>query len=317
MSITRRVITNNKMTMCISFRTIILFIVISVIFSCKANHEEEEKISSPEVSRFETTGPEEEFDMKVIFYGVYLPTEMSGIFERVGANYDPSLLHSPDIFSRYDNAHSIALNIGIYGVDMSYSRLFDQSAMTAKYFSTIQLMTEKLGIPEGYFEELILKMENNISEKDSLISIATRMYEKTDKYLKQNEKDPFAALIITGGWVEALYIASEIFAANPENIEVMDRIAEQKYSLNSLITLLSNYQDDIKIAEYILLLKRLRKAFNKYEIYYAKDNFSLDTAGQQIKASEYNSDVDQEIVFEIGSLTRQIRRKFTDPVGEM
>ncbi len=242
-----------------------------------------------------------------IFYNIYMPTEMSRLFERVGANFNPDILNSADNISRYTTPHLIALNMGIYGVDMSYTRIFDQVGSTAKYFATVHVLSEKLGIPDTYYQNILDALEKYRNEKDSLTKFAGDVYEMVDKFLKENEKDSYAALVVMGGWIEALYIATKISESNPENMEIMDRIAEQKYSLNSLIFLLNNYQDDLQITEYLLMLKQLKKTFDKCEIYYNHENFKVDTVNKLISTNEYVVEVSPEIISEIAALISEIR----------
>jgi hypothetical protein len=128
-------------------------------------------------------------------------------------------------------------------------------------------------------------------------------------FLKGNGNDSYAALIVFGGWVEALYIASKILESDPENIEILDRIAEQKYSLNSLISLLSNFQESIKVSECILRLKKLKSSFEKFEIYYEKENLQLDTVNKLISASDYESSMSPKIALEINTLVTEIRQE--------
>jgi hypothetical protein len=126
--------------------------------------------------------------VRKIFYNMYLPTEMIRILENTGANYTPSILNSADNFSRYQSDFKIAVNIGIYGVDMGYTRLFEQNVALAKYFSTIQIMSEKLGIPKDFYDDLRLKLEAAYSDKDSLSRLTSDLYESTDAFFKRKRK---------------------------------------------------------------------------------------------------------------------------------
>jgi hypothetical protein len=251
-------------------------------------------------------------NVRMIFYNMYLPTEMSRLFEKVGANYTPGILNSADNFSRYDQKSKIALNLGLYGVDLSYCRIFGQNAATAKYFSTIQVLYEKLGIPNDFYVDLMKGMEKNYSDKDSLAKFASEVYDRADRYLRENNNDAYAALIISGGWIESLYLASKIAENNPENVEIRERIAAQKYSLNSLISLLSNYQENIIITEYILMLKGLKKTFDKFDIYYNHDSFQLDTINKLISATEYKITLSPEVLKEINTEISEIRSQIVD-----
>jgi hypothetical protein len=245
--------------------------------------------------------------VRLIFYNMYLPTEVSRIFERVGANYNPDILNPSDNFTRYDGDAKIALNIGVYGVDMSYCRIFGQSAPTAKYFSTIQLLYERLGISSAYYEDLLRRLEKYYDDKDSLAKFAGEVYERADRYLRENKRDSNAAMIIAGGWCEGLYIACRISEKNPDNVEITERIAAQKYSLTSLISLLGNYQEDIVTAQFLLMLKNLKRSFDKIDIYYNQANFQLDTVNKLITATDYEIRLSPEVLAEINKQISEIR----------
>lgn len=280
-----------------------LSLVLLVWFGSCKNPEKTENKEGFSVE--EETIPAQE--LRKIFYNMYLPDEMSRLFERVGANYDSDITNSPDNFSRYSDNNRIAVSIGIYGVDLSYSRLFEQNLAVANYLSTIKLLTDKLGIPGARVDNLYQRIENNISNQDSVAQITTMLYTKTDNYLKEQGLDSHAALVVMGGWIEALYIACKILEANSNNMEIMDRIAEQKYSLNSLLTMLNNYQDDIFVAENILMLKKLKRVFDKFDIYHSQENFSLDTVNKTITTTGYESSLTPEIATEISHVISDIR----------
>ncbi|MFW5820290.1 MAG: hypothetical protein ACOCWA_03310 [Bacteroidota bacterium] len=284
------------------FLSVSCFLLV-IISSCKQHEESPEEEITGDFSSHSV----ESQRVREIFYTMYKPEEMSRIFQKVGANFDPDLPHSPEHFARYRKPGEIAIAIGVYGVDLHYARMFDQEMLTARYFTVVEILSEKLGIPQTYYEDIFEKLEEKFPDRDSVSIIASKIYDKTDNFLKENKKNSLAARIVMGGWVEALYIATKILESNPYNMEIMERIGEQKYSLNSLIYLLSNYQEDIRITEYILMLKRLRKAYARYEIYYDEEGFKLDTTNKKITAQEYESEFDDEIVSEITMVIEEIR----------
>ena len=201
-----------------------------------------------------------------IFYNMYLSVEMSTLFESIGAVFDADLLNSTSKIPEYITSSKKALNLGVYAVDLSYSRIFEQIEYTGRYFNAMQKLSEELGIPSNYFQNTAKKFDRNINDKDSLIIIANEVYDATDNYLKENERYSAAAEIILGGWTEALHIAVDV-ANESKQIEVFERVAEQKYSLENLIDMLENYKDDEIILDYLNKLEQLRQPFNKlYEI---------------------------------------------------
>jgi hypothetical protein len=201
-----------------------------------------------------------------IFYNMYLSVEMSTLFESIGAVFDADLLNSTSRIPEYITSSKKALNLGVYAVDLSYSRIFEQIEYTGRYFNAMQKLSEELGIPSDFFQNTAKKFDRNINDKDSLIIIANEVYAATDNYLKENERYSAAAEIILGGWTEAMHIAVDV-ANESKQIEVFERVAEQKYSLENLINMLDNHKDDEVIMDYLSRLEQLRQPFSKlYEI---------------------------------------------------
>ena len=58
-----------------------------------------------------------------------------------------------------------------------------------------------------------------------------------DQYLKNNDRDDVSALVLVGGWVESLYLTVSDAAAL-KDAAMVNRIGEQKNTLNALIQLL-------------------------------------------------------------------------------
>jgi hypothetical protein len=196
-----------------------------------------------------------------IFYNMYLSVEMSSLFQTSGAVYKPELLNSADKITDYVTSSKKALNLGVYAVDLSYAKVFEQYETAAKYFNAMEKMAEELGIPSTYFENTAKRFDQNINNKDSLISIANEVYMATDKYLRENERYSAAAQIILGGWVEALDIAVDV-ANSTKSLDIIERFAEQKNSLVNVIDMLDDYSDDVAIKQNLQRLKELKPLFD-------------------------------------------------------
>jgi hypothetical protein len=196
-----------------------------------------------------------------IFYNMYLSVEMSSLFQTSGAVYKPELLNSADKVTDYVTSSKKALNLGVYAVDLSYAKVFEQYETAAKYFNAMEKMAEELGIPSTYFENTAKRFDQNINNKDSLISIANEVYMATDKYLRENERYSAAAQIILGGWIEALDIAVDV-ANSTKSIDIIERFAEQKNSLGNVISMLDDYSDDVAIKQNLQRLKELKPLFD-------------------------------------------------------
>ncbi len=245
---------------------------------------------------------------KSIFYHMYLPSEMYKVFEKAGAIYSPDILNPVESVNQYETSYKAALNLGIYGVDLSYNKMFGQNQKTLLYFTVIHKLSQQLGIPDNQFSFALKKMERNISNRDSLTKYATDVYVTTNHFLNENERQATAALIITGGWIEALYVAARIADDNPTNEEIVERIAFQKYSLRSLVSLLNNYQKDSNVARYLLMLKTLKRSFDKFEIYYEPGDLEIDTINKMIRANKIDLNLQEKDINEIKAMIIAIRK---------
>lgn len=290
----------------------ILFLSIILVFSllissCKSDRNVKEKADfTSEMLGLLDSIP---IEPKEIFYQMSLPVEMARMFEQVGANYFPEILNSTDQLSRYDNALKIALNLGVFGVDLSYIKIFDRQPEAVNYFTTIQSLSDDLGIPRNLYSDVLLNLDKYVNNKDSLARVSTKIYRLTDQYLREKGEKYSAAMIMMGGWVEGMYIATQIYERDQGNIILLEKIAEQKYSLNSLISLMNNYHGDTEMTEYLLMLKNLRRSFDKYQIYYKMDDVNVDTIHKVISANKYYINVKPETILEISSKIASLRGK--------
>ncbi len=244
---------------------------------------------------------------RAIYYTMSMPVEMARLFDHVGANFYPDLLSPPDEFGKYTRPAKIALNLGVYGVDLSYVKMFDQHQRSVAYLASINKLADELGIPKQTYGNVMDNLELFVNNPDSLSRVAERLYSTTDNYLREDGQEGAASLVAMGGWIEAMYIATRIYENDPGNIALQDKIAEQKYSLNSLIALMNNYQADLDLAEYLLMLKNLRRTYDQFQLYYKSGDVLVDTSSKTISAEGYYLNVTPAQMHEISTKILNLR----------
>ncbi len=82
--------------------------------------------------------------------------------------------------------------------------------------------------------------------------------------LKDENRQSISALIIAGGWIEGLFIATQV-AKGTNNPEIITRIGEQKLSLNNVINLIESYPADEMTSPVLDYLKDLKKVFDNVQ----------------------------------------------------
>ena len=247
---------------------------------------------------------------KSIFYGLYFPIELTRIFENIGAEYATPILNSTENASNYLTSSKIALNLGAYGVDLGYLQLFHLSQESVIYWTVIEKLTNQLGITGDIINTSRESLDENFHNPDSLIQIATATFAIVKNQLKEQNRESVAAMIMIGGWIEALYIATEaLYNEEDPDPEIITIIAEQKYSLNSLVSFAKNHHQDPEVATYYRKLRLLQNYFREFDIYYKKNDLRIDTVNKVIVTSGNKIDITKENILQIKKLIRKTREE--------
>ena len=197
-----------------------------------------------------------------VFYSIPSPIETTTLLKAAGAKYDAKILNPIENASKYESVASKAMNLGIYGSDLSFTSIFDQTQESMLYLRCTNKLASGLGISGAFDESTTSRIEANMQNRDSLLAIISDSYWNADAYLKDNGQPGVSALIVAGGWMEGLYIAVKI-ANTTKNQGIVTRIGEQKLSLENLIALLDSYKaDNESIPGLLTQLNDLKKVFD-------------------------------------------------------
>src|SRR5690606_15431818 len=115
----------------------------------------------------------------------------------------------------------------------------------------------------------IKSLDPEMSNPDSVTRIMNDVYSKIDHHLREEGNEGTLGLMLMGGWIESMYLATQLAydPANPDP-QVVGKIAEQKYSLISLLSFMKNYYSDPMVVFYTKKLKYLNRWFDTFDIYY-------------------------------------------------
>lgn len=206
--------------------------------------------------------------VKEIFYSLPSPLETAMILKQAGAKYNEELLNSTDNTSRYVTNKSMALNLGIYTTDLSYASLFDQTQATINYMNASKKMAEGLGILNAIDEDVLERLEANINNRDVIMDIISETIMNSSSFLEENDRQAMSTIILVGGWVEGLYIATNLVEDDVDfnNNELIKRIIDQKLTLGTVLSLLNENSDNADVQNVMTDVNELRAIFDKIEI---------------------------------------------------
>lgn len=227
------------------------------LVACNGPQAQEETLSTTT----DTTATIRSERTRNIFHSIPSPMETAGLLKKAGADYDKGILNDVKNVDNYTSASKQALNLGIYGADLSYSSVYNNTQESMLYTSCAQKLAKKLDVNNAFSQEVVDRLEKNRNDRDSLLSIISETYLEVDSYLKENQRDNISALMVAGGWVEGLYIATQI-ARTHDTPELRQRVAEQQLSLKDLLELIRTYSpDDAAVASVLKDLERLDQLF--------------------------------------------------------
>lgn len=245
---------------------------------------------------------------EIVFYNLFSPVDFTYLVAENNAYFNSQLINPINNITKYSQSAKIALNLGIYGADISYLWMFNQSQQALSYRSAIQRLTDQLEIPMEMVDFTFETAENNSHKFDTLVNIARKTYQTADEFLKESGREHSAALILLGGWLETMYIATNMYE-NPD-ATLMARIAIQKFSINSLYQVLQKHQDKEDVAEYLILLRKLKKVFDENTFNFPAECLMIDPIAKQIKlVNPPAQSISQDQYKEIQRITALIRNQ--------
>ena len=204
---------------------------------------------------------------KRIFYSLPSPLETAMLIKNAGADYNEALMNPTANTAKYITSKSKALNLGIYSTDLIYASLFDQNQATLNYIEAAKAMADGLNILDAIDEATVTRLEEQINNRDAIIDIISETLMNSSSFLKENDMEGTASVILVGGWVEGLYIATNLVDENNlEGSKLVERIVDQKLSLDIMVSLLESSPEDADAQAVLEDVKALKLIFDKITI---------------------------------------------------
>lgn len=219
------------------------FILLAVLFTyCSSGKK-------PEQSATEKKEALEAFVEKTFEYPIPTSFEVSKMLEDANAEYQADIVNSTENATNYISEWQKALNLGVYGADLSYTSTFDQTEKTMQLLKVSKQLVEDLNISTAFNMSLVSRIESNIENKDSLILIVTESFFDTYNYLNQNGEEKTSVLVVAGSVIEGLYITSKLIEKSENKEDLMVVLANQKEQVQKLTALLEEHAGDENIAK--------------------------------------------------------------------
>lgn len=207
------------------------------------------------------------------------PIEMAILVKHSGGSYDPALLSNIKNLERYATEGKKTLNMGVYSADVGYTSLYKQTQETMFYLNNVRKLSDAIGLSQAFDQALFDRVEANIQSRDSLLHILSGAYEVSNEFLKENNRINTSLLMLAGGWVETVYLASRLGPGGSATDEILKQIQAQKPVLDKLVEAMALIKDDASVAEMRTLLLPLKEMMDNPDLIQGEgENTTIDRA---------------------------------------
>lgn len=229
-------------------RYITIFVLLIFLFSCKhsgdsgkdpwASLDDLEK-SDSDIQALNVSAQ----TMVEVIDNISSPVEMAALILDLGVPYSNDYLASTKGVDKYSSAFQKAINLGVFGADLGYLNMYNKTGVVMNYISAIKDLADGIKVGQFFDFTTLKRLVTNNTNLDSLMLISQQNFNKMDQYLRENNRGNLSTLIITGVWIEGIYLATQVAKDNPHK-KIKDAVGDQKTIVPIILGLLNNYKKE-------------------------------------------------------------------------
>lgn len=232
----------------------ILILFVSGLVSCRSEKKELKKVEMQQVDSLKT-----EIEKNV--YPLPTSAEVIKKLTELEVGYIFGIANPVANAKKYFTSASKAINLGVYGADLSYATLYNIMQEVINYLDAIRSLANELNMSQIYDEALYERIKQNWDNKDELVNILTEAFNNTYGYLSENDRQNLALLVVGGAWVEGMYLTTHVSQAAYQAPEFSKVLIEQKESFEMFLELTKAYMEDQNVKEFVEKLEPIRKVY--------------------------------------------------------
>jgi hypothetical protein len=295
------------------FKHLIYFIsplIALALASCGSSSSDKDKNST----EFKDAEQSLKQQLEELIYNIPSPSEIPYLLQATGAEFNESLVNPRTKVDQYaSRTDKAALNLGVYAADIGYLSSYDKTQQAIDYLNSAKTLADNLGVIGSFDVEVLQKFEQNITNKDSLTRLLDRTIKQTQTYLADDNRNKLSALVVTGSFIEGLYISTGLVKTYPKDLlpddaknlvltPIIRVILDQKKSVSDLLKMLTSTA--VEQSEPVTTIASDLKSL---EAAYAALNIE-----EQIKNNKANLVLSDKNLIEITNIVEKIRKNITD-----
>lgn len=291
-------------------QTILLFAAFILLAACgqRSSQNLDINLDDLDVGEFRIS-PETEND---IIQNLASPIEVAALINDLNVPYSTRYLADPESLSTHTTSFEMAFSLGALHADLAYLNMYGKTGTAINTLSGINSLAGALQLGQFFDFATINRLAATGSDPDSLMFISVKSFNNMDDYLRETDRSNLSALMITGVWMEGLYLATQVAEQNSHE-DLKSMIGEQKLILNDLLLILSNYKSEEAISRYIGDLESIRSVYAGVRITYEvgqPQTVEKDDMLMVVQSESSRVNMSDETLHKIIEITEQIRNVY-------
>ncbi|HAN76433.1 MAG TPA: hypothetical protein DCQ31_01000 [Bacteroidales bacterium] len=195
------------------------------------------------------------------------PVEMAALLKDVGAPFSKKHLCPTDKIEKYDTDFKKAVGLGLLSCDLGYLNIYEETGTIVSYITVIKKLADDLDVGQFFDFTTLKQLAINNDNLDSLMFLSVNSFNRMDDHLREHGRSNLSSLVITGVWMEGLYLATQVLKDVP-NKELRERIGEQKIVLEDIYEIVGTFKSDKNFNDLYKDLGELKELYDQVQISY-------------------------------------------------
>ena len=238
---------------------LLLPILLISFFSCSGcrNNEAKKIQQKVEEQQVKTLGVQ----IKDNVYPLPSSASVMKMLSDLDVSYQIGITNPADNAKKYLRSNTRAINMGVFGADLSYVTLYNIPQEIIDFLNSIRSLANELNMSKIYDESLYEKIKTNYDNKEELVKILTSAFNDTYIYLSDNEQQALALLVVGGAWIEGMYLTCHVSYAAYQFAGISKNLIEQKKSFELYLDITKPYLSDPNLSDFVNKLEPVKNVY--------------------------------------------------------
>jgi hypothetical protein len=249
--------------------------------------------------------------MQDIVQNISSPVEMAALIKDLGVPFSNKYISSTERVGNLNTSFQQSLNLGIFAADLGYLNMYNKTSAVIDYLTAIKTLSDAIKVGQFFDFTTLKRLATNSKNLDSLMYISVHSFNQMDKFLHSNNRSNLSTLIVTGVWIEGLYLGTQVYKVSP-NQQLAERIGEQKMTLDQLVLILENYKKDKQYTRLLEELMQIKDLYKPVIIRYEKGEPEMVEENGMLTIVQHDKsiiDISPEQLSSITTTAEQVRNR--------